>query len=99
MDARKDRIGRSGGGSRTLPPLIHYKRMTKEQKELLKGNEWRKLLLSLGEKEIIPVSSVGEIKCIRSVASDLNTDDSIKDKYSINADRELMLVTIIKTTK
>lgn len=76
-----------------------YKTMNKDQKELLKGNKWRELLDSLGPKEVIPVTSVGEIKSIRSVASDLNTDKDSRFKYTINADRELMLVTITKTDK
>ena len=66
---------------------------------MLKRNKWRELLDSLGPKEVIPVASVGEIKSIRSVASDLNTDKDSKFKYIINADRELMLVTITKESK
>ena len=73
--------------------------MDKNQKELLKASKWRKLLCSIEREDTIPVSSVGEIKSIRSVASDLNTDPAIKDKYIVNADKDLMLVKITKSLK
>lgn len=74
--------------------------MTKEQKELLRDNKWRELLKSLDYgMEKFPVSSVGEIKSLRTVASDFNTDGGIADKYIVNADRDLMMVTVTKSTK
>ena len=70
--------------------------MTKEQKECVFGKEWRRLLteiIPIGETVIV-VSSVGDIKSLRSVASDINTDRSEKRRISIQADRDVMQVTI-----
>ena len=74
--------------------------MKREQKEYLIGKKWRELLKSLDYGvEKFPVSSVGEIKSLRTVASDFNTDGGIADKYIVNADRDLMMVTVTKAHK
>ena len=74
--------------------------MDKNTKQLIMDNKWRELLMSIPiGKTTITVSSVGEIKSIRSVASDLNTDKGIEYRFSISADRDLFLVEIDKTRK
>lgn len=74
--------------------------MTKEQKDYLIGKKWRELLKSLGYGvEKFPVLSVGDIKSLRTVASDFNTDGGMADKYVVNADRDLMMVTVTKAHK
>lgn len=68
--------------------------MTKEQKECVWGREWRKLLvevLPIGKTTIV-VQSVNDIKSIRSVASDINTDPAQARRISVNADRDVMQV-------
>lgn len=70
--------------------------MTKEQKLCVSNREWRTLLkdnMPLGTNAIV-VSSVGDIKSLRSVASDLNTDKSHDKRYSIKADRDVFQVEI-----
>ena len=74
--------------------------MDKNTKQLILDNKWRELLMSIPiGKTTITVSSVGEIKSIRSIASDLNTDKGIEERFSISADRDLFLVEIDKTRK
>lgn len=74
--------------------------MDKNTKQLILDNKWRELLMSISiGKTAITVSSVGEIKSIRSVASDLNTDKGIEYRFSISADRDLFLVEIDKARK
>ena len=74
--------------------------MTKEQKEFIANNEWRKLLLSFEPGEYhIAVKTIGELKSIRSIASDLSTDRSIETRYSINADKDMMLLRITVSEK
>ena len=70
--------------------------MTKEQKQCVNNKEWRSLLkdnLPLGTSALV-VGSVNDIKSLRSVASDLNTDKSHNRKYSIKADRDVFQVEI-----
>lgn len=70
--------------------------MTKEQKDCVFSKRWRELLTKatpIGETAIV-VSSVGDIKSLRSVASDINTDRSEKRKISIEADRDVLQVKI-----
>lgn len=69
--------------------------MTTEQREQVKNREWRKLLTGLPDgATTIVVKTVGDIKSLRSVASDLNTDPSIPCRYSIEANREFFDVTV-----